>query len=147
VALSAVPNRPIVIWLSDGVALLAAGCDGRVPFSECEWIWRTLGAAGLELLAESDLFRRETLFAVHRSPTWRGVAAPQELLVDAFVAGSAVPRGQMGTDHKAVMIRLLLSGRGLVAVEAVYALFRMGRHFIFVHDRVLETCVAFRTLS
>ena len=69
------------------------------------------------------------------------MAAAQELLVDALVATPAISRGQLGRDHETVMVLFLLSGRGLVALEAVHALARVQAHFIFVDDRVLGASV------
>ncbi len=76
----------------------------------------------------------QALFAMDGGPTGSGVAAAQELLVDAFVAGAAVAGGQVGADHEAVVIDLLLVRPRLVAVQAIHALLGMGRHLVFVHD-------------
>ena len=46
-----------------------------------------------------------------------------------FVYGS-----QMGADGEAVMIHLRLAGTGLVAVEAIDALLRMGGHLVFMDN-------------
>ena len=40
------------------------------------------------------------------------------------------------------MVLLLLSGRGLVALEAVHAFAGVRAHFIFVDDRILSASVA-----
>lgn len=75
------------------------------------------------------------------------MAAAKELLINIFVAAAAIPCSQFRRDHETVMIFLLLSGRGLVTVETVHALPCMGAHFVFVHDRVLGTGMAFGALS
>lgn len=70
------------------------------------------------------------------------MAAAQELLVDALVATPAIPGGQLGRDHEAVMVLLFLPGRGLVTLQAVDALAGVHAHFIFVDDRILGASVA-----
>jgi len=74
------------------------------------------------------------------------MAAAKEFLIDAFMAGSAITGCQVSADDKSVMIDFLLAGRGLVAIQAIYALLRMSGHFIFVNNRVLQTRVALGAL-
>ena len=146
-AFGATADGAVVIWLADGVALLAAGGDGGVSFGQRERVGRTLGASGLELLAEGDLLSAQALLAMDGGPTGCGVTAAQELLVDAFVAGAAVARREMGADHEAVVIDLLLIRSRLVAVQAIHALFRMGGHLVFMHHGILKSCMALRALA
>ena len=80
-------------------------------------------------------------------PTGGRVTAAQELLVDAFMAGAAIARGQVSADHKAVVIDLLLARGRLVAVQAVDALFCVGGHFVFVHHGILEARMALRAFA
>ena len=47
----------VFVGFADGVALLAAGGDGRMPFRQRERIGRTLCSPRLELLAEGNLLR------------------------------------------------------------------------------------------
>jgi hypothetical protein len=70
------------------------------------------------------------------------MAAAQELLINTFMATPAVARGQLGRDHEAVMVLLLLSGRGLMTLQAVDALASVQAHFIFVDDGILGASVA-----
>ena len=93
--------------------------DGRMAFRHRERIGRALGAAGLELLAEGDLLRRQACGAVNRGPARRGVTAAQKFLVDVFVARAAIAGGEMVADDEAVMVLFVLAGGGLVAIEAV----------------------------
>jgi hypothetical protein len=62
------------------------------------------------------------------------VTAVQELLVDIFVAATAVAGGEFGRDHETVMVFLFLSGGRLVAIEAVHAFAGVSAHLIFVDD-------------
>jgi hypothetical protein len=126
VAFGATADRAVIVGFTDRVTLLAAGGDCGMAFGQSEWVGRTLGASGLELFAEGDLLSAQTLFAMYGGPTGSGVAAAQKLLIDAFMAGAAVARGEMGADHKAVMVNLLLIRSGLVAVQAIHAFLRMG---------------------
>ena len=118
-----------------------------MPFRKHEGIRRTPSAAWLELFAKRYLFRSKTLLTSHGGPTGSRVATAKEFLIDAFMAGSAITGRQVGTDDESVMIDFLLAGRGLVAIQAIYALLGMGRHFIFVNNRVLQTRVALSALS
>lgn len=137
----------VVIWFSNGVALLASGRDGWMPFGDDQRIWRALGCTGLKLLAEGDLFRSQALFSVDGCPAWRGVAAAQVFLVDALMACAAVSGSEMRADDEAVVIDLVLSGGGLVAIEAVDALSGVGGHFVLVDHGVLEPGMAFGALA
>jgi len=97
-----------------------------MPFRKHERIRRTPGAAWLELFAERYLFRSETLLSLHGGPTGSSMAAAKKFLIDAFMAGSAITGREVGTDDESVMIDFLLAGSGLVAVQTIYALLRMG---------------------
>jgi hypothetical protein len=44
----------------------------------------------------------------------------------------------MVADHEPMMVDSLLPWARLMAVQAIHAFLCMGRHFIFVHYRVLE---------
>jgi len=90
VAVGAGADGAIVIGLADGMALFATGRHGGSALGGDKGMRRTLGSAGLILLAESDLLRTQTLFAVDGGPTGRSVAAVQELLIDGLVATAAV---------------------------------------------------------
>ena len=111
------------------------------PFRTTKRIWRAFGAAGLELLAERHLLGAQALLAVDRGPAGSRVAAAQKLLIDAFVARAAVAGGQIGADHEAVVVLLLLAIRRLVAVQAVDALPGVDAHLVFVDDGVLQAGV------
>ena len=147
VALGAGADGAVLIWLSDGVALLASCGDGWMPFGDDKRIWRAFGCTGLELLAEGDLFRLQALLSVDGCPAWRGVPAAQVLLVDALMAGAAVAGGEMRADDEAVVIDLFLSGGGLVAIEAVNALFGVGGHLVLMNNGVLKTGMALGALA
>ena len=75
------------------------------------------------------------------------MAAVQKLLIDGLVAASAISGSQFGGDHEAVMIFLFLSGRRLVAVEAVHAFAGVGAHLVFVDDGILRTGVTLGAFS
>jgi len=75
------------------------------------------------------------------------MATVQKLLIDVFVAAAAVPRGQLGGDHEAVMILFALAGSGLMAVEAVHTFLGVQAHLVFVNHRILSPGVAFSAFS
>src|SRR6266702_186801 len=108
---------------------------------------RTTGTSRLVLFGEGDLLRSQTFLSVDGTPRGGGMAATQEFLVDALMATAAVAGSQMGTDHEAVMVHLLLSVCRLMAVEAVDSLAGVGAHLVFVYDRVLGPGMALGTLS
>ena len=141
VAGGAVADGAVAVGPSDAVALFASAGHGRSAFQLHEWMRRTASASGLIGFREVHLLGRQPLLAIDGSPRWSGMAAAQELLVDTFVATPAIARGQLGRDHEPVMVLLLLSGRGLVAFQAVHALAGVQAHFIFVDDRVLGASV------
>jgi hypothetical protein len=147
VALRTRANRSVFIRFSDRVALLASRGGRRMPFGKHQRIGRTFRSAWLELLAERDLLRRQSLFTVNRRPTWRCVAAAEKFLVNAFVAGAAVSGSQMGADYEPVVIDFLLAGSRLMAIKTVDALLRVCGHLVFVDDRVLKAGVALRALT
>jgi hypothetical protein len=118
-----------------------------MPFRKDERVWWALRATRLELLAERHLLRTQALLSMDCGPTGSCVPAAQELLIDAFVAGAAITGSKVSTDDKSVVIDLLLIGTGLVAVEAINALLRVGRHLVFMDDRVLKPCMALSALS
>src|SRR5579863_2401100 len=63
------------------------------------------------------------------------------------MAAAAVAGCQMFADHKAVVILgLLILGR-LVAIEAVHAVLGVSAHLVFMHNRVLQACMALRALA
>lgn len=66
------------------------------------------------------------------------MAAAQEFLVLVFMAGPAIPRGEVITDDKPMMVDSFLSWRRLVTIQAIHTLCRVSRHFIFVNDRILK---------
>ena len=147
VALRTRPDGSVVIGFANGVALFATGGGSGMSFREHQGIRCPLRASGLELLAEGDLLSAQAFFAVNGGPAWGGVATAKKFLVDALVAGAAVAGRQVGGDHESVMINFLLIGAGLMAVEAVDALFSVGRHFVFVNDGVLKPCMTLGALS
>ena len=146
-ALRASPNRSIIIGLADGMALLATRSRGRVSFREHQRIWWPFSAARLELFAEGNLFRTETLLAVHGGPARCRVTTAKEFLIDAFMAGAAIAGGQMSADRESMMIDLLLIGSRLMAVKAIDTLPSVSGHLVFMHDGVLEPRVTFGTFS
>ena len=75
------------------------------------------------------------------------MATVQKLLIDVFVAAAAVPRGQLGGDHEAVMILFALAGSGLMAVEAVHTFLGVQAHLVFVNHGVLQARVALGAFS
>src|SRR5215467_6247116 len=86
---------------------------------------------------EVHLLRSQSLFAIYRSPGRCRVPAAHKLLINAFVAATAVASRQFGGDYKSMMIFLVLPCGRLVAVQAVHTLSRVHAHFVLVHDRVL----------
>src|SRR4051794_23968989 len=131
-ALRASTNGAVLVWLADCVALFATGGGCRMPFRNYEWVGRTLGATGLKLFAERNLFRSQSLLTLNGGPTGGSVPTAEEFLIHAFVAGTAVASSQASADNESMMIHLLLASGGLVAIEAIDALLRMSGHFIFV---------------
>jgi hypothetical protein len=95
---------------------------------------RPARASRLVGFGKVHLLGRQSLLAINRGPGRRGVPAAQELLVDAFVAASAIAGGQSGCDHEAVVVFLFLSLGRLMAVDAVHPFPRMYAHFVFVDD-------------
>ena len=85
-ALCTSPDRSIIIGLADGVALLATRSRGRVSFREHQRIGWPFCAARLELFAEGNLFRTQTLLSVDGGPTGSRVTAAKKFLIDAFMA-------------------------------------------------------------
>ena len=53
----------------------------------------------------------------------------------------------MGADDEAVMILLLLALGGLVAIQAVHALFGVDAHLVLMDDRILQARVTLGTLA
>ena len=147
VAFGATANRAVVVRLANGVALFATRSDCWMPLRNRKWVGWTLRSPGLELLAEGNLLRTQSRFAMHGRPTGRGVTAAQKLLIDAFVTGAAVACRQVSTDHEAVVIHLLLAGAGFVTVQAIHAFLRMYGHLVFVNDGVLKPGMALGTLA
>ena len=122
----------VIVGLADGMALLAARCDGWMTFRHREWIGPALDASGLVSFAERNLFRRQAIFSMYRGPAGSGVAAPQEFLINALMARAAIAGCEVLADLKAVMIHLLLAGSRLVTLEAVDSLVRVFRHLVLV---------------
>ena len=141
------PNRSVVIGLADCVALFATRSGRRMSFRKNEGVRWALRASRLELFAEGNLLRGQAFLPVDGGPTGSCVPAAQELLIDPFVAGTAITGSKVSTDDESVVIDLLLIGTGLVAVEAIDALLRVGRHLVFMDDRVLKPCMALSALS
>src|ERR1700733_7109935 len=104
-------------------------------------------SAGLIGFGKIHLFGGETLLAIDGSPGWRSMPTAQELLIDGLVTASTIPGRQLGRDHEAVMVLLLLAGRGLVAVETVHPLLGVQAHLIFVDHRILGPSMTFRAFS
>ena len=72
----------------------------------------------------------------------------RELLVYLLMTAPAIRGGQANTrDHKPVMIFLVLSRRGLVALQAVDAFLCVLAHFVLMHDRILQARVTLRALA
>jgi len=147
VALGATANGAIVVRLADGMALLATGGYGGMTFKQCERIRRTIDSAGLVGFAEGNLLRGKPLRTMDRCPTGSGVATAQKLLINAFMAGTAVAGSQAIADDKAVVIYLLLVRPRLVAIQTGHAFFCMGRHFVLMYHRILQASVTLRALT
>ncbi len=148
VARGAVADRAVFVWLADRMALLAAAGHRGRALESGERMRRPFHAAGLVGLGERDLFRSESLFTTHGGPGNGGVPAVQKFLIDLFVASAAIAGGDVaGGDDEAVMVFGLLSGRGLMAVEAIHAAFGVLAHFVFVNDGVLGARVAVGALA
>src|SRR5690348_14444973 len=124
-AIGACAHRSISIGSANCMALLAASSDRRVSFWLGKRVRRPSDAARLVSLSETDLFWRQSLCSVHRRPAGDCMATAQVFLVNGLVTRSAVPGREVLADHEAVMVHLLLSSRGLMAIEAVHALLRM----------------------
>jgi len=61
-----------------------------MSFRKNEGVGWALRASRLELFAEGNLLRGQSFLPVDGGPTGSGVAAAQELLIDPFVAGTAI---------------------------------------------------------
>jgi len=75
------------------------------------------------------------------------VPAMQKLLINGFVASTAVCRCNGRRDYESIMIRPFLALRHLVAIQAIKPLLRVRAHLEFVHYRVLSIQMALRTLA
>ena len=73
--------------------------------------------------------------------------AMQKLLVNGFVASTAVCRCNGRRDYESIMIRPFLALRHLVAIQAIKPLLRVSAHLEFVHYRVLSIQMALRALA
>jgi hypothetical protein len=73
--------------------------------------------------------------------------AAQELLVDAFMAGTAVAGCEADADDETVMIDFLLTGRRLMAVQTIDTLLCVCGHFVFMNDRVLQARMTLGTFA
>src|ERR1051326_6711723 len=147
VTVGAVADGAVGVGLAHAVTFLAAAGHGRSAFELDEGMWRTAGGGGLISFRKIYLLGREAFLAVDCGPGGSGVAAAQELLIDAVMAAAAVSSGQLGGDDEAVMILFFLAGSGLVALEAVDAFAGVRAHFVFVDDGVLRTGLAFGAFS
>jgi hypothetical protein len=61
------------------------------------------------------------------------VSASQEFLVNRLVTAPAVAGRQFGSDNEAMVILLLLTVGGLVAVEAIDASLRVRADFVLMN--------------
>lgn len=75
------------------------------------------------------------------------MAASQELLINAFVATSAIAGGQLGGNDESVVVFFLLTRCGLVAFQAVHTLAGVSAHFIFMHHGILDSGMALSALA
>jgi hypothetical protein len=108
---------------------------------------RALGVAGMVLLGEIGLLRRESMFAINSRPRNGGVTAAEELLIDGFMAAATIRGRQMlGDDESVVLVAFLIGGR-LMAFETTNPLHGMDAHLVPVDDAVLQAIVALRALS
>src|ERR1041385_2125117 len=73
------------------------------------------------------------------------MTAAQELLINVFMAGTAISCGQLFRNDEALMVRLFLPCNRLMAVETIHALPRVLAHLVLVNNRVLSSEMAFRT--
>ena len=115
-------DRAIAVWSAHTVALLTAAGHSGCAFELRDHIRRPASCSGLKLLGKINLFGRETFFSVYGCPCGGGVPAVQELLIDRFVTAAAVSRSEFRGNNKSVMVLLILSGCGLMAIETVDAL-------------------------
>ena len=107
-------------------------------------MWRPARPARLVRFPKVNLLGRETLLAVNGSPRGRGVPAVQELLVNGFMAASAIPRGELGGNYESVVVFLFLAGGGLVAIQAIHALAGVQ---LISYSWTTEYCVARMTFG
>ena len=75
------------------------------------------------------------------------MAAPQELLVDFFMATAAIACGQFRRKNKPVMFLGLLICRRPMAIETRKTSAGMGTQFKFVHNGVMQLRMAFRAFT
>src|SRR5215471_7056566 len=143
----AVTDCAVVIGFADAVALLASAGHCRWPFESGERVRRTPDSSRLVSLGKIHLFRSKCFVSTNRSPRYGSVAAAEELLINIFMAASAISCRQVGDNGESIVFFALLIIRRLVAVEAINPLLRMLAHFVFVNNRVLRARVAFGTLS
>src|SRR5665213_4329554 len=118
-----------------------------MPFRQRERIWRSLYSTRLIRLAECNLFCGERLGAMDCCPTGGRVPAAYEFLIDVLVARAAIARSQVVADSKPMMVHLLLSGRGLVAIKAGDALLRVHGKFVVMDHGVLQPRMALSAFS
>jgi len=103
----------------------------------------------MELFGELRLLGGQPFRSEQRGPRRCRVPASHELLVDLLVANTAIRRGDVCRNLKAVVIDFvfLLPLLRLVAIEAAHSLRRVFAHFEFVHDRILLSRMALRALA
>src|SRR5215472_1203661 len=140
-------DRAVGIWSAHTRTLFAAAGHSGSTLDLNKGMRRPTSTAGLILFREVDLLGRKTLLTVNSSPRCRGMTAMQKLLVNVLVAIAAIACGELGRNDKAVVIFLLLSASGLVAVQAIHAFACMQAHLVFMHYGILCARMTFSTLS
>jgi hypothetical protein len=133
-ACGAIADSTVAVGLADAVALFATAGHCGVSFQLHKWVWRPARSSRLIGLGKIHLLRSKALLSINRAPRRSGMTAVQILLVNGFMAGAAISRGQFCGNYKSVMIVLLLADSGLVAVQAVDAFSCMHTEFVFVDD-------------
>lgn len=75
------------------------------------------------------------------------MTAAHEFLIDGLVAWPAISCSQVRADNESVMVDLQLTRGGLVAIEAVDPVFRVGGHLILVNNGVLKSDMTLGALA
>ena len=147
VAGSAVSDSPVFMRTPHAVTTdTTALCSWRA-LERCQRVHWSLYPARLVLFRKRNLLRGEIFVPRHCRPGGSGMPAMQKLLVNGFMASTAISRCNRLGNNKSIVIRSFLALRDLVAIQAIKPLLRVSAHLKFVHNRILGIQMALRALA